>query len=52
MLHPNVPVFTFTVNEPEKIDALLSHPRIRVVLTDLNYFPPPAYGDGAMLSPK
>lgn len=52
MLHPDIPVFTFTVNEPEKIDTLLSHPRIRVVLTDLNYFPPAAYGEPAMLSPR
>lgn len=33
------PIFTFTVNEPAAIDAMLADGRIRVVLTDLDYFP-------------
>ena len=33
------PIFTFTVNQPAAIDALLADDRMRVVLTDLDYFP-------------
>ncbi len=33
------PIFTFTANDPAAIDAMLADGRIRVVLTDLDYFP-------------
>lgn len=38
-LYGHLPVFTWTVNEIDEIDMLCANPDIRVILTDLDYFP-------------
>ena len=38
-IYGHLPVFTWTVNEIDEIDALRIIPHVQVILTDLDYFP-------------